>query len=146
MLRTVRHEGFHQYLDRLMADPPRWFNEGLAEYFEGATQKGGKWLLGEPRTDHLETLKSNGQIRLSLVEFVKQPDAQFMANAQLNYAQSWALVHFLRHGPERHRPLFKALWQALRAGQTSAQAVEAVLPKAVLTGLQTDFDRHLWAK
>jgi tetratricopeptide (TPR) repeat protein len=144
MLRTVRHEGFHQYLDRLMADPPRWFNEGLAEYFEGVVQKGGRWNVGAVRRDHLDTLKANGPLRLPLAEFVQQGAAQFMANAPINYAQSWAFVHFLRHGPEQHRPLFQALWRALREGQTASQAMATVLPPGVLAGLQLEFDRYLW--
>jgi len=45
MMVTVRHEGFHQYLDRIMHDPPRWLNEGLAQYYEIARYErgGGCW-------------------------------------------------------------------------------------------------------
>jgi hypothetical protein len=42
MLRTVRHEGFHQYLDRMLPETPVWLNEGTAEYFETAVLAGGR--------------------------------------------------------------------------------------------------------
>ncbi|MCZ6573700.1 MAG: DUF1570 domain-containing protein, partial [Planctomycetota bacterium] len=55
MLSTVRHEGFHQYLHRLMPSPPRWFDEGLAEYFQ-STDIASERDLGKPRDDHLRLL------------------------------------------------------------------------------------------
>jgi tetratricopeptide (TPR) repeat protein len=37
MRRTMRHEGFHQYVDYFVTDCPPWFNEGYASYFETST-------------------------------------------------------------------------------------------------------------
>ena len=37
----MRHEGYHQYLDRVMPDPPVWFNEGLAVYHENGIKEDG---------------------------------------------------------------------------------------------------------
>ena len=50
MLETVRHEGFHQYLDGVMSDPPPWLNEGLAMYYE-ALPPAGTTILTLPTSD-----------------------------------------------------------------------------------------------
>ncbi|MHC4338838.1 MAG: DUF1570 domain-containing protein [Planctomycetota bacterium] len=109
MMRTIRHEGFHQYVHRLMPSPPTWFNEGLAEYFESAETVSD---LGRPRPDHLKQLEAGTQpldefLALTPLEFYKE-------NAPVHYAQAWALIHFLRHGPEANRKLFEKMWETCK--------------------------------
>ena len=69
MLQTVRHEGFHQYLDRLVSNPPVWFNEGLAEYFEMRdARERESWRRRERHPRHSEFLES--ATLLPLVDFL----------------------------------------------------------------------------
>ena len=58
MLETVRHEGFHQYLDRFLDNPPVWFNEGMAEYYELGEERGRTLRLGQVDMNHVATLRS----------------------------------------------------------------------------------------
>lgn len=106
MMRTVRHEGFHQYLHLLIAEPPTWFNEGLAEYFEGTEHRDGTWRVGVLLTDHLEAIKNLEPPRLR--EFLRQDARSFYAAAETNYAFAWAFVHFmLETTPERRKHLLR---------------------------------------
>jgi hypothetical protein len=141
MVRTIRHEGFHQFLDRVMANPPSWLNEGLAEFWETATRTEGRLLGGQVRGDHLATLARSRKALPKLKELVYGGSADFYANAQLRYAQGWALVHFLRKGPAPYPALFDKLWAELRATKGTRQALDAAF-----AGVDWDkFEQAFWA-
>lgn len=140
MLRTIRHEGFHQYLDRIMEDPPLWFNEGLAEYYEVVeTNATGDSRFGKARPEHLRTL-ANG--RIPLATFLYESDRAFMAAATQHYAQAWAFVHFLRHAPEGP-PLFERFWDAFKTIPGHRKAVDHALEGTTLVALELHFREHL---
>ena len=96
MMRTVRHEGFHQYFDRLVGASPTWLNEGLAEYYEGSKLVKGAWSDGEINGGHMETLAKTELIPLK--DFLKiQPGAFYDPRiVEMCYAEAWAFVHYLR--------------------------------------------------
>ena len=52
LLRTVRHEVLHQYLDARLGQIPTWLNEGLAEYYELVVRDRGKPNLGDPQPEN----------------------------------------------------------------------------------------------
>jgi hypothetical protein len=139
MLRTVRHEGFHQYLDRLVPDPPVWFNEGLAEYFEVAKLEGGGWKAPEKHPYHAEFLANNSLVPLS--EFLFESPGVFYRKAESRYAQAWAFVTFLRHSTPENKQLFQKLWSALRENVGAYAAVTKTFAPADMTRL----DRELAA-
>ncbi|MCZ6787691.1 MAG: tetratricopeptide repeat protein [Planctomycetota bacterium] len=140
MMRTVRHEGFHQYLDRIMDDPPLWFNEGLAEYYETAEVKDGRWNLGAKRADHLRTLRLGTQ---PLKVFLLLNSRAFMAGARRNYAQAWAFIQFLRHGTSANRKLFERFWEAFKTIPESRKAIRHALDGRDLVALDREFRKHL---
>ncbi len=141
MLRTVRHEGFHQYIDRVAGEVPTWFNEGMAEYYETAELVRGEWKMGVKRPDHMEHL-ATGRLE-PLASFLTMPHREFYIEAQRNYAQGWAMVHFLRHGPSDHRPRFKALWEGLIANRPWNEVVSEVFPAQDLPAIEKAFRAHL---
>ena len=141
MARTIQHEGFHQYLDRAMDDPPVWFNEGMAEYWETAQREDGVLQGGQVRKDHIATLLRSRRQVLPLQQFVYGARADFYRFAQLRYAQGWALVHFLRKGPPANQKLFKALWDALRQRDLSCKAA---LDRAFAGVDWKKFDADFW--
>ncbi len=133
LLRTVRHEVFHQYIfyafDRIMPCP--WFNEGHAVFFEQA-QTSGRRIILQPDRDTENLMMRLAQehridlprlIQLSYAEFY-DPDAE---RRRENYALAWGLIHYLRLGtnpdsaaasiPLRYA---EALWQ-LRNGPQATQ-------------------------
>jgi hypothetical protein len=140
MIRAVRHEGFHQYLHRIMPDPPRWFDEGLAEYFEGAKVVRGEWSLGAPRREHLDLLV---RTRKPLDEFLFLDARGFYADPRLHYAEAWAFVHFLLHHTPWHRELLDRFWDAFRRVPSQGDAVREALADCPLKILDADFEAYV---
>lgn len=140
MMRTIRHEGFHQYLHRIMPDPPRWFDEGLAEYFEAARVVRGEWSLGEPRREHLDLLSKR---RKPLDEFLFLDAAGFWKEADLHYAEAWAFVHFLLHHTPWNRQLFDRFWETFKRIPSHGDAIRETLADCPLRILDADFDAYL---
>jgi hypothetical protein len=102
LVKTVRHEAFHQYLSYALSMIPSspWFNEGYAQYFE--TDSGGEW--GEGFDVSPEWLDSAGGM---LGELVKMDYAQFYSGTQeerrLKYRLAWSLAYFLEKGAPKVR-------------------------------------------
>jgi len=139
MMKTVRHEGFHQYLHRIMDDPPLWFNEGLAEYFEEAKIVSGKWTTGATRYDHLDWLKPP----LPLKDFLYLDRKSFMANAGPSYAQGWAFIHFLLHTTRENRQLFDRFWDSFKKIPSHAEAIRTALSDRAIEALDMAFQAHV---
>lgn len=126
MLRTVRHEGLHQYLDSVLPDSPAWLDEGLAEYFERvADSKVDPTGARHDRADYRRTLVTAGLLPLD--RFLAMPRKVFYRRGARAYAQAWAVVHFLRHGPEQYRRVIPSLLRALSEGKSPAAATEEAL-------------------
>jgi hypothetical protein len=126
LLRTVRHEGLHQYLDSVM-EAPVWLSEGLAEYFEMAdfTRRASAEI--PVRRDHVELLRGALARWRPLFELVELDDDAFYADSDLHYAQAWASVYFLRHSTPEHRAAFERLLELLAARVPAPDAVRASL-------------------
>lgn len=140
MYRTVKHEGFHQYLDLIVPNAPSWLNEGLAEYYETAEYRGGRFRSGERRSDHMTNLLS----RVPLEKFLYLRPAAFYKDGLKSYAHAWALIHFLRHGPERYRPLFDSLFEALqKPGEAPNDAIKRVFGNVDSAKFATDLQAHI---
>jgi hypothetical protein len=131
MMSTVRHEGFHQYLDRLMPDPPVWLNEGMAVYFEVVPPPGGELHLERPRADQLDALKDKPLVPLEA--FTRIKPKEFYATAPQSYAQAWLLVHMLHHGSTKHRELRVNLMKRLLTQPGSEAVREAFVPSLLPT-------------
>jgi tetratricopeptide (TPR) repeat protein len=144
MLRTIRHEGFHQFMDRAVQDPPTWLNEGMAEFWETARRENDKFQGGQPRPAHVAMLIRSRKLLPSLDAFVHGGRADFYENAQLRYAQAWAIVHFLRKGGLQGQRLFQALWDALRSGELGARgAMDKAFAGIDWAKLESEFWTHV---
>jgi hypothetical protein len=143
MLRTIRHEGFHQYLDQVVADAPMWMNEGMAEYFEGSKLVKGSWSDGEMNEDRIETLRDEELTPLK--QFLWMPQGAFMDEdrVSMNYAQAWVFVHFLMHGGGDNKKRFEKLFDALVAGESSNDAVDKAFGDADLKQLDGEFSAYV---
>lgn len=126
MLQTARHEGVHQYLDLVLPEPPRWFDEGLAQYYEMASARGGRVGAASWRTASLRRLE--GRALVPLAQFLAWNAAQFYAQPELAYGQSWALVCMLREGGHARRALLEDIFGALADGTPAADVVARLLP------------------
>ena len=140
MLKTIRHEGFHQYLDSLMSFAPVWFNEGLAEYHENGELKHGRLKFGIPNHAHARLLQEKGIVPLH--EFLFQPRAKFYGDPSLSYAQSWAFMHMLKNGPKEQRKLFEDLMKDLQS-QPASQVIERLFTPMVVEKLDKQLREYI---
>lgn len=83
----LRHEVTHGYLHAALPNLPLWLDEGLAEYFEvGAAHQG-------LNAAHLTQLTNLESFQPNLLRLEQLASAAEMT--QLDYAESWAWIHFL---------------------------------------------------
>ncbi|MFN0244090.1 MAG: DUF1570 domain-containing protein [Planctomycetota bacterium] len=147
MLRTVRHEGFHQYFDQMVRHhPPIWLNEGLAQYYEGSKLVKGAWSDGELLPSCVETLRSTKLRPLKAFLWMKPRAFQDAATMSLNYAEAWAFVHLLLNGTPEHRRRFDALMDGLVGGMDAEAALEKAFGDADFAELEADLARYIREK
>ena len=140
LLKTVRHEAFHQYLAYAgaMAESSPWFNEGHAELFEHTSfDEKGKIVFDKDPTA-AEWIHANADmvaasfpafLYLDYQEFYSGTDAQRRAR----YWIAWSVAYFLEVGaPEvRFRPFAKLradYMAALVRTRRADEATAAVFP------------------
>lgn len=143
MFKTVQHEGFHQYLDRLMPDPPVWLNEGMASYFEQAGFEDGKFQEGQIDRYLAGLLKHQGFA--DMAHFIRMDNTTFRnpATTGRNYAQGWLFVHYMRNSNTENKRLFDNLIDRLCESESGHEVVEEVLGGLDLKQLQADMEAHL---
>ncbi len=143
MFGTVRHEGFHQYLDGLLTEPPVWFNEGSAEYFEASTQERGRMEPGGVHNHHVSLLTHSKTEWTPLDELIRMGRGDFYANSSVHYAESWALIHYLQSADRDTRQLYEDYFAALLGGADRATAAGAVFGSQDLKRLEKDVRNHV---
>ena len=105
------HEAFHQFVDRHIANPPTWLNEGLATYYGAAkpTPRGLDW--SKPPRDYWwvcrQAIQFNAHIPVLEVTRASQPQfydtrvvkipgtSDNLIRRQLFYAEAYTLIHVL---------------------------------------------------
>lgn len=107
---TLKHECFHQFVNTVVGGRlPTWTNEGLAEYFEDGVfdEKSGHMQIGAVHPRRVEWLRAAKEAKaLFTVEEMLEIGGQDWhsnmgtARGPLQYAQAWAMCHFLIHGDD----------------------------------------------
>ncbi|MBX7166373.1 MAG: DUF1570 domain-containing protein [Pirellulales bacterium] len=123
----LRHEVAHGYLHAVVPNIPLWLDEGLAEYFEVARGAGG---LNRPHVAELSAALAAGQWRPFLARLESITAVADMT--QRYYAESWAWVHLMLHGPPQLRQVLCDYLQSLRSSNDPvpfAPRLAAVLPQ-----------------
>lgn len=136
---VLRHECLHRYLDLRLGEPPRWFNEGLAETFAAGGLRDGTWASGTLCPERLAMLRAKLSAVGPLADFAYLSDAQFMEHCEENYALAWAWVHFLRFESEAGRKLIATLLDGLDAGLDDSTALDRALADVDGPALLTSF-------
>jgi hypothetical protein len=102
LMRTIRHEAFHQYLSYATSMIPAspWFNEGYAQYFE--RDDGGDWGAGfVPDSEWLENVAP------MLPALMKMDYGEFYAGTsedrRLKYRLAWSIAYFIERGASKVR-------------------------------------------
>ena len=151
LLRTLRHEAFHQYLSYaycMIAAPP-WMNEGHASLFENASVSSkGKVTLDEDEKKVALLLDNMDVVIEALPDLFKADYAGFYSGTsgqrQLKYAMAWGIIYYLQKGAvqERNTP-FKTLLPDLASALVETRkypiANEHVLETISMSVFQTNF-------
>ncbi|MCA1815539.1 MAG: DUF1570 domain-containing protein [Acidobacteria bacterium] len=98
---VIFHEYSHLVINNNIADPPLWFNEGLAEYYSTFDVSDGdkKITLGAPVSNHVFLLREQFMPLESLLRVTESSPAYHERDKTgVFYAESWALVHYLLQG------------------------------------------------
>lgn len=102
LLRTIRHEAFHQYLSYAtsMISVSPWLNEGYAQYFED--ESSADWKL-----DGLMTPETLDQFAKILPTIFPMDYTAFYAGTdrerRLKYRLAWSVAYFLEKGANKVR-------------------------------------------
>lgn len=101
LLRTIRHEAFHQYLSYALAmmQASPWINEGYAQYFED--EKSADWEMGVLFEPDWETLADflPALMAMDYGEFYAGTDGE----RRLKYRLAWSIAYFLENGADKVR-------------------------------------------
>ncbi len=123
---VIQHEYVHYFVRHNFPGVPRWFNEGLAEYYSTFATDGERAYVGQPVERHLAWLRRGGEIRLDDVLTGEAVSADHGGDRQAGrfYATSWALVHYLLSGETRRLDRAADYFLRLRAGEDPEEAFE----------------------
>jgi hypothetical protein len=106
----LRHEVAHGYLHAVVPRLPLWLDEGLAEYFEVPQGVSG---VNRPHLDQLVAeLGRDWKPNLQRLERLREAGEM----TQIEYAESWAWVHFLLESAPQRRQRLQGYLQSLAAG------------------------------
>ena len=93
---VVLHEYVHELVSHNFPRVPRWFNEGVAEYYSTFAVEGDVAIIGRPVQRHLEWLRRHGRIDVAeILEVGPARGSHSDVEAGHFYAVSWGLVHYL---------------------------------------------------
>ena len=147
------HEGMHQFLRFYVPNPPAWFNEGLAQYFETArptfASSGRKPTyrvggIGRGALDHMK--RSVGRASaVSLLKLIGLEYEEFYGDrSSLYYAQAWAFTHFLVESKDKRlNKLWLDYFFALRDGADQEEANRKVFGRFDLNRLEMMFEEYV---
>lgn len=139
---TIRHEGFHQYLDQLAPTAPTWFHEGMAEYYATDDKLRGRWIAGYVYPHYLSTLRQRELVPLA--RFLRFDSRAFMQDPAAHYAQAWAFIHFLLHGKDRKsKKRFNAYLDELIDGEGAEAALDKAFKGVSFPDLDTKFKQYV---
>ncbi len=96
-LGVVYHEYVHYFVQHNLPTVPRWFNEGLAEYYSTFATDGEAAVVGLPVDRHVQWIRTHDDLGLSkLIRSGNEPgELHRDRKAGQFYAVSWGLVHYL---------------------------------------------------
>lgn len=107
IVEDLRHEVTHGYLHSVAPRVPLWLDEGIAEYFEVNDHRNA------PHVEQLAGRLMQGGWRPNIARLESLTAASEME--QIDYAESWAWVHFLLTTTEERRTLLQGHLRAIRA-------------------------------
>jgi tetratricopeptide (TPR) repeat protein len=98
----IIHEYAHFLLsNRGSINYPGWYNEGLAEYLSAPQNRPGIFVVGGVHKNHAMSMSRLPWIPLRDILAPEDYEDWGRRRTWMFYTESWALVHYLHHRPER---------------------------------------------
>ena len=144
--RTVYHEYLHFLMRNNFPAQPRWYDEGLAEFYSSFRADGTRARIGLPIEEHVAQMRRGPPSGLAALFGVvgESPEYTERSRQGLFYARSWALVHYLMRGDPARSAQLPVLLQRLQRGEPPEDAVRASFGTD-LRGLESELSRYLRA-
>lgn len=157
--KTMRHEGFHQYLHFASGRRAHamWFNEGHATFFENVKYNGVKneVKVTEGNTRAKRVAKNPRRYAAYLKTVIKLPYQEFYSGegdeVALHYESAWALIYFLQKGAyasekfKDYRKVIPIYLAAISDGLDPTAATEKAFECVKGRDLEEDF-MNFWQK
>jgi tetratricopeptide (TPR) repeat protein len=129
LLSVAAHEYSHYVLRASGMKLPAWLQEGLGEVFSTLRMTQGGYLLGGDLPARLQTLEGDRKKLLPLPTLLAASDATVASGgrkeAEVFYAQSWALVDLLSASP-KYAAHFRELIAEFNSGSQGGQPFQKV--------------------
>lgn len=150
ILGAAAHEGWHQYFHWYVTSwvqLPSWINEGMGDYFYTAVPKHGQGKkvpaelgrMNPMRLLVMQTAVRQGR-HVPLAEFIAYTQQEYYSNANVCYAQGWALCQFLLHSDNKDYKLVIPTFVRLVRDDTNMEAVTRRAFKGIdMAALEQDF-------
>ena len=125
--RALYHEYTHAFFRYNFRGLPLWLDEGLAEYYGNTEIESKEANVGMPNGDDLRLLKKDALLLLPVDQLVTIDSTSPLYNTEehagIFYAESWALVHYLKSSPDvRDQDLINKYLHALHATDDPVEA------------------------
>lgn len=146
-LRTLQHEGFHQFAwNHLGPNLPTWMNEGLAQYFEDAVILDSGMQLGLADAERMSLVRDALKYKWSVPmdELMSMTSPQWTdtlrtnaSRSELLYAQAWSVVYYLIHGDDgRYLRSFEVYLRLLSEGHPHEHAFRSAFGFGAMDGIE----------
>ena len=123
--RTPYHEYTHAYFRYNFRGLPLWLDEGLAEYYGNTEIESKEANFGMPSGDELRLLKEGSLLPIDQLVTIDRTSPLYNTaeHSGIFYAESWALVHYLKNSPDvRDQDLINKYLHALNATDDPIEA------------------------
>ncbi|MGB9472467.1 MAG: hypothetical protein WBQ59_24195 [Candidatus Acidiferrum sp.] len=123
----VYHEYTHAIMNLNFRELPVWLSEGLAEFYGNSVIQDKDVEIGKPSPYHLQELQTERLIPINelLMADRTSPYYNEANHANMFYAESWAIVHYLMMDPEaRKQQLFTKFLTSWDASVDQLDAAE----------------------
>lgn len=143
-VRTLYHEGFHEYLHQFVPNAPGWLNEGMAEYLAGSQLD-----VAQKRTVRTDLILRGRLLELRYFLGTRRegfPFEEIMSHRGWNtaaaetgyrYAQAWSMIHFFNNS--KYKSTLQEYIRLLVAGERSDRAFQKTFKQLDLNQVQKEW-------
>lgn len=121
---TIYHEYLHFFLQNNFPPVPRWYDEGVAEFYSTFQATDREARIGLTVEEHLALLREVPLMPMEKLFAVtyESPEYNEELKQGIFYAQSWAFVHYVMRGEQERKQQLSRFLQELHAGVPAVDA------------------------